>query len=116
MKWFAAMMLSWAARDPPPVVVALEPELLADLVCQHLAARGVTAVGAAEAPQRAAVILVDGPLPEGVETEVVVRMPGSGERLPTVVDVERVSTGTSGEVAISDVDALIDLLVDLAGE
>lgn len=114
--WFAGLMLCAADSHTGSslVVVDVEPEIVADLVRHQLAARGVTAVGAAEATRRADVALVAGPLPEGVEADVVVRLPGAGERLPAVARVEAAGSEGACDVAVSSLDALIDLLVDLA--
>jgi hypothetical protein len=111
-----AGVLSRPGAEPPSlVIVELEPELVGDLVRQHLAERGVTAVRAAEAEQRAAVAVASESLPAGAEAEVVVRLPESGQHLPAVVDLERAGSGGSEAVVVSTVDELIDLLVGLVG-
>lgn len=98
----------------PLVVIDLEPLLLADLLREALSEREVAVADPGDQPAPATVICLTESAATALDADVVVRLPGAGQTMPTVVEVHSRGADRPRPVVIDDVDMLIDLLVDLA--
>lgn len=98
------------------VVVDLDPLLLADLLRDALTDRGLTVADPADRPKHAAVALLSESRGVELDVDIVVRLPGGGETMPTVVEVQSRGGDAPRPVVVDDFDVLIDLLVDLADD
>lgn len=96
------------------VVIDLEPRLLADLLREALSERGVAAADPGDQPAHATVILLSESAATALDADVVVRLPGAGQTMPTVAEVHSRDADRPRPVVVDDADMLIDLLVGLA--